>query len=53
MRALALLLIGLLGNDSVTDYSRSLGSKQLDQPAFVQGFGSNGGEEFLSFMNIS
>ncbi len=27
--------------------------KQLDQPAFLQGFGSNGGEEFLSFMNIS
>ncbi len=27
--------------------------KQLDQPAFVQGFGSNGGEEFLSFMNLS
>src|SRR5204863_6372266 len=27
--------------------------KQLDQPAFVQGFGSNGGEEFLSFLNIS
>jgi hypothetical protein len=26
--------------------------KALDQPAFVQGFGSNGGEEFLSFMNI-
>jgi hypothetical protein len=26
--------------------------KQLDNPAFVQGFGSNGGEEFLSFMNI-
>jgi hypothetical protein len=27
--------------------------KQLENPAFVQGFGSNGGEEFLSFMNIS
>jgi len=27
--------------------------KQLEQPMFVQGFGSNGGEEFLSFMNIS
>jgi Prenyltransferase and squalene oxidase repeat len=27
--------------------------KQLEQPAFLQGFGSNGGEEFLSFMNIS
>ncbi|HEV3144769.1 MAG TPA: prenyltransferase/squalene oxidase repeat-containing protein [Gemmataceae bacterium] len=27
--------------------------KQLDQPQFIQGFGSNGGEEFLSYMNIS
>jgi hypothetical protein len=27
--------------------------KRLDQPEFVQGFGSNGGEEFLSYMNIS
>jgi hypothetical protein len=27
--------------------------KQLEDPAFVQGFGSNGGEEFLSYMNIS
>jgi len=26
--------------------------KQLEQPAFVRGFGSNGGEEFLSFMNL-
>src|SRR5262249_43991067 len=26
--------------------------KQLEQRDFVQGFGSNGGEEFLSFMNI-
>jgi hypothetical protein len=27
--------------------------KQLDQAQFVNGFGSNGGEEFLSYMNIS
>src|SRR5262249_36798960 len=27
--------------------------KQLDQAQFVSGFGSNGGEEFLSYMNIS
>jgi hypothetical protein len=26
---------------------------RLEDKAFVQGFGSNGGEEFLSFMNIS
>jgi hypothetical protein len=28
-------------------------AKQLDNDQFVAGFGSNGGEEFLSFMNIS
>ena len=40
MRALALLLIGLLGSDSITDYSRSLGSKELDQPALdAEGYG--------------
>jgi hypothetical protein len=27
--------------------------ERLDQPDFVSGFGSNGGEEFLSYMNIS
>ena len=27
--------------------------KQLDDPRFVAGFGNNGGEEFLSHMNIS
>lgn len=27
--------------------------QQLDNPQFVAGFGNNGGEEFLSFMNIS
>ena len=32
MRALALLLFGLLGGDDPTDYSRSLGAKALDQP---------------------
>jgi hypothetical protein len=32
MRALALLLFGLLVGDDPTDYSRSLGSKALDQP---------------------
>jgi hypothetical protein len=26
---------------------------KLDDPSFVSGFGSNGGEEFLSYMNIS
>jgi hypothetical protein len=28
-------------------------AKQLDDKQFVQGFGSNGGEEFLSYLNIS
>jgi hypothetical protein len=27
--------------------------KRLDDKQFLQGFGSNGGEEFLSYMNIS
>jgi hypothetical protein len=27
--------------------------QRLDDPQFVSGFGSNGGEEFLSYMNIS
>jgi hypothetical protein len=27
--------------------------KQLDDPAFVAGFGSNGGEEFLSYMLLA
>jgi hypothetical protein len=27
--------------------------RRLDDKAFIQGFGSNGGEEFLSYMNIS
>lgn len=27
--------------------------KQLDDKGFIQGFGSNGGEEFLSYMNLS
>ncbi len=27
--------------------------RRLDDPSFVAGFGSNGGEEFLSYMNIS
>jgi hypothetical protein len=27
--------------------------KRLDDKQFIQGFGSNGGEEFLSYMNIS
>ena len=40
MRTLALLLIGLLGSDNITDYSRSLGSKELDQPTLdAEGYG--------------
>jgi len=27
--------------------------KRLDDKAFIAGFGNNGGEEFLSYMNIS
>ena len=44
MRALALLLIGLLGGDDITDYSRSLGSKELDQPTLdAEGYGEKKG----------
>ena len=40
MRALALLLLGLLGSDNITDYSRSLASKELDQPTLdAEGYG--------------
>ncbi len=38
--ALALLLIGLLGDGGLTDYSRSLGPKNLDQPTLdAEGYG--------------
>jgi hypothetical protein len=40
-------------NEKIRADATSALVKQLDQPAFLQGFGSNGGEEFLSFMNIS
>ena len=44
MRVLALLLIGLLGGDNITDYSRPLGSKELDQPALdAEGYGEKKG----------
>src|SRR5207302_7948623 len=40
-------------NEKVRQEATAAVVKQLEQPMFVQGFGSNGGEEFLSFMNIS
>ena len=44
MRALALLLFGLLVSDDPTDYSRSLGSKALDQPTLdAEGYGDKKG----------
>ena len=48
--------------DELTDISTSRRNQQqavdgllkrLDDPAFLKGFGSNGGEEFLSYMTIS
>src|SRR5438552_932579 len=40
MHAVALLLIGLLGPGGVTEYSRSLGAKNLDQAALdAEGYG--------------
>jgi hypothetical protein len=44
MRALALLLFGLLGSDDPTDYSRSLGSKALEQATLdAEGYGEKKG----------
>jgi hypothetical protein len=40
-------------NEKIRTEATAAVVKQLDQPGFLQGFGSNGGEEFLSFMNIS
>jgi hypothetical protein len=40
-------------NEKIRSAATATVVKQLDEPGFVQGFGSNGGEEFLSFMNIS
>ncbi|HEY8505005.1 MAG TPA: prenyltransferase/squalene oxidase repeat-containing protein [Gemmataceae bacterium] len=39
--------------EELNDRATAAVVKQLDNPAFVQGFGTNGGEEFLSFLNIS
>ncbi len=39
-------------NEKLRQEATEAVAKQLAQPAFVRGFGSNGGEEFLSFMNI-
>ncbi len=38
---------------SVRDEARGALVSQLDDPTFVAGFGSNGGEEFLSYMLVS
>jgi hypothetical protein len=38
---------------SVRDEARGALVSQLDSPSFVAGFGSNGGEEFLSYMLVS
>jgi hypothetical protein len=37
----------------LSDQARTAVVKQLDDQRFVAGFGSSGGEEFLSFLNIS
>jgi hypothetical protein len=39
-------------NEKDLDSARQAVVKKLEDPSFVQGFGSNGGEEFLSYMNI-
>jgi hypothetical protein len=39
-------------NDKDLDAARQAVVNRMDDKAFVQGFGSNGGEEFLSYMNL-
>lgn len=39
--------------EKTQDASRAAVVAKLDDKAFVSGFGSNGGEEFLSYMNIA
>ncbi|MGE3808581.1 MAG: hypothetical protein AB7K24_28275 [Gemmataceae bacterium] len=39
--------------EQVYDAQRALLVDQVSNPQFVRGFGSNGGEEFLSYLNIS
>jgi hypothetical protein len=45
-------LARIAANRSDLDGARKAVIKKMDDPAFVAGFGSNGGEEFLSHMNI-
>jgi len=40
-------------NETLRREATTAVAKQLEQPAFVRGFGSNGGEEFLSYLHIS
>jgi hypothetical protein len=39
--------------EKARDEATAVFVKQLDDKQFIRGFGSNGGEEFLSYMNIS
>src|SRR5262249_48641997 len=41
------------GNRKLNDQAQAAVAKSLNDKRFVAGFGNNGGEEFLSFMNIS
>ncbi|MBI3927609.1 MAG: hypothetical protein HY319_18865 [Armatimonadetes bacterium] len=43
----------IAGTRKAQEESRQTLVRQLDDDSFVKGFGSNGGEEFLSYMNIS
>src|SRR5262249_28794390 len=40
-------------NEKLRQEATEAVARQLDKREFVQGFGSNGGEEFLSFLNIA
>jgi hypothetical protein len=39
--------------EKVHQESRAAVIERLDDPRFIAGFGSNGGEEFLSYMNLA
>ena len=53
-RRKAMMMLGEIADlEKTQDASRAAVVAKLDDKAFVSGFGSNGGEEFLSYMNIA
>ena len=45
-------LVVIADTEEARDLAQQAVVKRLDDPHFIAGFGSNGGEEFLSYMNI-